>query len=158
MDLNVTLLGEILTFVVFIWFTMKYVWPPLMGVMEERRKKIAEGLESAAEGVRALEKAEEEIAEKWQQVRAESAQVIDKAHVRANQMVEQAKSRAERESDKLLAMAKEEVERQYIAAKEELVAELSDLVSEASERLLNEKFEKESVDVLLNSLVQEQRR
>ena len=88
MHFNFTLIGQLLAFILFVWFCMKYVWPPLLGVLEEREKEIADGLNAASEGRRELEEANVKREEILQDAKKEAADLVNQANQRANQLVE----------------------------------------------------------------------
>ena len=155
MNINVTLLGEMITFAVFIWFTMKYVWPPLMNVMEERRKKIADGLAAAEQGRNELELAEVKVKEQLLEAKAQAATIIEQANHRANNIIEESKTKAREEGEHLLQLAKSEIEQEYIAAKEQLMNKVSQVAVAAAERILQREVDKNSNDALIKELVRE---
>lgn len=139
MNLNLTLLGEMLTFAVFIWFTMRFVWPPLMAALEERREKIAAGLAAADKGHRDLELAQYKINEMMTEAKGRAAQIIEQANQRANHIVEEAKGRARVEGDRLITLAKRDIEQEYHAAREKLLDEVSSLAMLGAKKILNEQ-------------------
>src|SRR3989338_1061066 len=117
MNLNFTLLGEMLTFIVFVWFTMQFIWPPLIKVLAERREKIAAGLAAAEKTKRDLELAHHKVTELLTEAKAQAAQMIEQASQRANHIIEEAKGRARDECDRLLVIAKTDIEREFQAAR-----------------------------------------
>lgn len=137
MDLNRTMLGQMITFGIFIWFTMKFVWPVLAAAMEERKKKISEGLAAAEKGAESLKDAEQKIDEKMQEVRRQSHELLANAHKTASEIVEEAREVAEREKERIVAMGQEQVERSVSQAKESLRKELAELVIEGTTKLLS---------------------
>lgn len=156
MDLNLTLLGEMITFSIFIWFTMKYVWPPLMNIMEERRKKIADGLAAAEQGERELEQARIKVKEQLLQAKTEAATLLEQANQRASHIVEEAKTKAREEGERLLEIAQGEIEQQYNAAKAELMQEVSKIAVAGAERILQREVDKASNDRLIKDLVRDE--
>ena len=155
MDINATLLGQMITFAIFIWFTMKYVWPPLMNVLEERRKKIAEGLAAAEKGRHDLESAQMQIKEELNGAKNQAALIIEHANQRANHMVEEAKDRARSEGERLLHLAQTEIEQEYNQAKAELIQQVSHLALEGAERVLKQSIDAKANQQLLKELMQE---
>lgn len=155
MDLNLTLLGEMITFAVFIWFTMKYVWPPLMNIMEDRRKKIADGLAAAEQGERELEMARIKVKEQLLQAKTEAAAILEQANQRAIHIVEESKGKAREEGDRLLEIAKSEIEQEYNTAKEHLMREVSKIAVAGAERILQREVDKTSNDRLVQELAKE---
>jgi F-type H+-transporting ATPase subunit b len=155
MDINLTLLGEMITFAVFIGFTMKFVWPPLMNIMEDRRKKIADGLAAGEQGEKALEVANIQVKEQLLQVKAEAAAILEKASQRAGHIVEEAKSRAREEGDRLLKIAEGEIDQAYNTAKESLKQEVSKIAIAGAERILQREVDKASNDQLIKEMMSE---
>ncbi|MBP6627108.1 MAG: F0F1 ATP synthase subunit B, partial [Arenimonas sp.] len=94
MDINATFIGQALAFAILIWFSYKFVWPPMMGAIEERQQKIAEGLAAADRSKKDLAQAEEKVNEVLRDARTKANEIIDQAQVRANQIVDQAKADA----------------------------------------------------------------
>lgn len=155
MDINITLLGELITFAIFIWFTMKFVWPPMTKMMEERRQKIADGLAAAEQGQNELELAQHKSKEMLLEAKAQAAQIIEQANQRANHIVEEAKGKARQEGQRLIELANGEIEQQYISAKEELLQKISSLAVAGAERILQHEVDKSSNDALVKELVDE---
>ena len=108
MNINLTLIGQSIAFAVFVWFCLKFIWPPILAALNERRQKIADGLAAADEGMKAKEKARAEVAQELQQVREQAKDIIANAQTRADQLVEESKSSARSEGDKLIEQAKGE--------------------------------------------------
>src|SRR5438105_14054660 len=100
MDINATIIGQFITFSILVWFTMKFVWPPITKAMHEREKKIAAGLEAAERSQRDLQKAEHKVMEMLRQARAESAAILEQAHKRASRIGEEAREIARQESER----------------------------------------------------------
>jgi F-type H+-transporting ATPase subunit b len=155
MDINATLLGQMITFAIFIWFTMKFVWPPLMNVLEERRKKIAEGLAAADKGRHDLEAAKLQITAELGEAKNQAALIIEHANQRANHMVEEAKDRSRSEGERLLHLAQAEIAQEYNHAKAELLQQVSNLALVGAERILKHNIDAKANQQLLNELIQE---
>lgn len=155
MDLNLTLLGEMITFAIFIWFTMKYVWPPLMSIMEERRKKIADGLAAGEQGEKELEMARIKVKEQLLHAKTEAAAILEQANQRAGHIVEEAKAKAREEGDRLLEIAQGEIEQELNTAKEQLMKDVSKIAVAGAERILQREVDKASNDRLVKELVGE---
>lgn len=155
MDINATLFGQIITFAVFIWFTMKFVWPPLMRAMEERRKKIADGLADANKAKHDLELAELKAKQELQAAKNEAAHIIEQANHRANQIVEASKQQARDEGERLLQLAKEEIGQEYNIAREQLLQEMSGLVIAGAEKILRKNIDQASNEALINEVIGE---
>ena len=152
MDLNYTFFMQILSFAVLIFFTMKFIWPPLMGAIEERQKRIAEGLAAADRSQRDLAQAEEKVAEALREARTKANEIIDQAHVRANQIVDQAKSDAIVEADRQKALALGEIASAAQRAKEELRERVSSLAVAGAEKLIRREIDSNAHKALLDEL------
>lgn len=155
MDINLTLLGEMLTFMVFVWFTVRFVWPPLTKALEERREKIAAGIAAADKARRDLELAQHKITEMMTVAKAQVAQLIEQANHRANHIVEEGKARARTEGDRLLEIAKNDIEREVYTARETLMNQLSSLVVAGAEKILQHEVNKSANDRIIAEMVKE---
>ncbi len=149
MNINLTLLGEMLTFAVFVWFTMRFVWPPLMKAMTERRETIAAGLAAAEKGKRDLELAAHKVTELLTEAKAQAAQMIEQANHRANHIIEESKAHARIEGERLLAIAKTDIAREFQAARETLMHQVSSLVIAGAEKVLQHEVNKSANDRLV---------
>jgi F-type H+-transporting ATPase subunit b len=128
LDINATLLGQAITFALFIWFTMKFVWPPIIKAMEDRQKKISDGLFAAEKGQEELLSAKEEVKRELAEARAHIHGILDNAHKRAGQIVEEAKAKASEQEEQMLIVAKAEIEQQKTHARDGLRHEVSVLM------------------------------
>lgn len=153
MDINITLFGEMLTFAILVWVMMKYIWPPLMQVIQERQQKITEGLAAAEQSKHELELTQASIAEQLWQARAKVAAVLDKAEQQAEAFIEQSKVTAQTERAKILAQAKLELEREVNKTKGELQQQTVDLVITATEKILRQKVDAETQNKLIDELI-----
>jgi F-type H+-transporting ATPase subunit b len=111
-NINLTLIGQIITFAIFVAFCMKFVWPHLLGAMQEREKKIADGLDAANRAARDLELAQKEAAGKLREAKEQAAEIIEQANKRANQIVDDAKETARTEGERIVAAAQGEIEQE----------------------------------------------
>lgn len=155
MNLNATLIGQIITFAIFIWFVMKYVWPPVVNMMEERRKKIADGLAAAEKGHRELELAHIKAQEEMRDAKATAARVIEQANQRASHIVEDAKTKAREEGDRLLALAQAEIEQERNVARESLLKEVSTLAVAGAEKILGQQVDQQQNTRLVDEMIGE---
>ena len=155
MDINATLIIQMLVFVIFIWVTMRFIWPPLMKALETRRKTIADGLAAAEEGKKALELAEIKAKEQLTEAKTQAAHIIEQANQRASHIIDESKTRAREEGDHLLQLAKGEIEQEYNAAKEKLMKQVSSIAVAGAERILQHEVDKASNDRLVDELVSE---
>ena len=152
MDINATLLGQAITFAILIWFTMKFVWPPLNNMMDERAKRIADGLAAAEKGKQQLLAAEANVADELKKVQARANEIINNADKRANQIVEESKQRARYESDKILADAQAQIEQEFVRMKEDLRKQVSDLVVRGAEQILRVEIDQSRHEKILAQL------
>lgn len=155
MNINLTLLGEMLTFSVFVWFTMRFIWPPIVKAMEERRAKIAAGLAAAEKGHRDLELAQHKVTEMLTEAKGQAAQIVEQANQRANHIVEESKARARSEGDRLLNVAKGDIERELNHARETLMGQVSSLVVAGAEKILQHEVNKSANDRLVAQMIKE---
>lgn len=154
-NLNVTLFGQMITFALFVWFTMRYVWPPIMKAMQDRQDKIAEGLAAAEQGVKKLELADRKYEEMILDAKSEATKIIDQANNRANKIIDESKVKAKAEGERLLQLAKTDIEQEYNAAKEALVSKVSSMAAASAKKILQREI---TVDVdadIVNDLVGE---
>lgn len=152
MNINWTLVGQMVFFVIFVLFCMKYVWPPITSAMAERAKKIADGLDAADRADKDLELAKEKAAADMKEAKAQAAEIIEQAKKRADQMVEEAKDKAKEEADRVLASAEAEVEQQVAQAKEALRAQVSVLAIAGAEKILETSVDANAHSGMLDKL------
>ena len=156
MNLNLTLIGQMLAFIGFVVFCMKYVWPPILAAMAERETKIADGLAAADRAGHDLELAQEKAVERLKEAKAEAAGIIDSANKRAGQLVDEAKEAAVTEADRVKAAAQAEIEQEANRAKEHLRGQVAALSLAGAEKVLgaaiDENAHKELVDKLASEL------
>lgn len=155
MDINATLIGQMITFAIFVWVTMKYVWPPLMTVLKHRREAIATGLAQAEKASRDLELAEIKVQEELQKSRQKAAEIIDNANRRADSIINEAKERALTEGDRLLTRANEEVAQTKQQMRGELVQELGSLVIAGASKVLGEHLDEKTHQRILDEFIGE---
>lgn len=155
MDINASLIVQMLVFIVFIGLTMKFIWPPLIKVLELRRKNIADGLAVAEKGHKKLKFAEIRSKEIFTEAKAQAAHIVEQANQRANRIIEEAKNKAQKESAYLLQLAKSEIEQQYNSARAELIKQISDIAVAGAQKILQREIDKASNDRLMDELVSE---
>lgn len=155
MSINATLLGQMITFLIFVFFTMKFVWPPIVKALDERKKRIADGLAAADRGVRELEVAKHKAAEMIRDAKIQAASIVDKANKRASQIVEESKLTARDEGDRLLSLAKEEVDKEILSAKAILREQYANIVVAGAEKILGREISAAANTDLINDLVKE---
>jgi F-type H+-transporting ATPase subunit b len=156
MNINATLIGQIITFAIFVAFCMKFVWPHLLGAMAEREKKIADGLDAANRATRDLELAQQKAGEQLREGKEKAAEIIEQANKRANQIIEEAKDAAREEGSRLQAAAQAEIEQDVNRAKEGLRKQVAALAVAGASKILaksvDESVHSELLDQLANEL------
>ena len=152
MNINLTLFGQMVTFAFFVWFCMKFVWPVIIDSMEERQKKIADGLDAADRALRDLALAQDKATDQMQEAKQEAAGIIDQANKRANQIVDEAKQQAKSEGDRLKVSAAAEIEQEVNRAKEELRATVAGLALAGAEAVLEASIDEQANRALVDKL------
>ena len=152
MNLNFTLLAQAITFFIFVWFTAKFVWPPLMRAVEARQQEIADGLAAGEQGRRSLETSTKQAQQEIAAARARAAEIIAQAEKRGAQMVEEAKVAAREETGREKAAAKAEIEQQASLAKEALRAQVAKLAVAGAERILRREVDAKAHSDLLRAV------
>ncbi len=155
MDINLTLLGQTIAMFVFVWFCMKFIWPPLLAAIEERQEKIAEGLAAADKGAEKLEEATAKADEIISDARKQATGILDQAHARANEIVAEGKADGVKERDRQLAAAKAEIEQETNRAREELRGQVSAVALAGAEKILNREIDAKAHDDILGKLASE---
>ena len=140
MNINLTLIGQLVSFVVFVWFTMKFVWTPIMGALEARRKEIADGLAAAERGQHEQELAKERAKEELHAAKQQAAEIVNQAHKRATEIVEEAKNDAKAEGDRILTAAQAEIEQEVNRSREALREKVAVLVITGAEKVLQKEI------------------
>lgn len=141
MNINLTLVAQAVAFAILIWFTVKYVWPPLLNAIETRQKEIADGLAAAHEGKNALDVAAKKSEATINEAKQKASEIIGQAEKRATQIVEEAKSNASVEGERILTGAKAEIEQEVNRAKEGLRAQVSVLAVAGAEKILRKEID-----------------
>ncbi|MDE2423232.1 MAG: F0F1 ATP synthase subunit B [Betaproteobacteria bacterium] len=152
MNINATLLGQAITFAILIWVTMKFIWPPITVALEERAKKIADGLAAAERAKSDLANAETKSQEALKEAKAKAAEIISMSEKRRNEIIEEAKKEARLEADRVLAQAKAEVAQEINKAKEVLRAQVADLAMAGAEKILRREINPSAHAELLTSI------
>jgi len=151
-NINATLFGQMITFALLVWFTMKYVWPPLMQALEERRRKIAEGLAAAEKGQHEMELAEKKAVGVIKEAKDQAGEIVTLAQKRAAELAEQSKLTAKQESERIVAAAKGDIEREVQQAKEELRKEVAAIAVSAAEQILKKEVDQDKHRDLIQNL------
>ena len=147
-----TLLGQMISFAILIWFTVKFIWPPLMAAIEERQQKIAEGLAAADNAQKNLAQAQDKVNEELKAARSKANEIIEQAHQRANQLIDAAKSDAIAEGNRQRALAEAEIEAAANRAKEDLRKQVSALAVSGAEKLLKREINANDHKALIDDL------
>lgn len=155
MDFNATLIGQTIAMIVFVWFTMKYIWPLLDAAITERQQKIADGLAAADRGQQNLELAQEKAATTLKEAKEKAAELIDQAKKRHAEILEQAKEDAVSEAEKIKAGAEAEIEQQVHRAREALRKQVSGLAVAGAEKILQKNIDANAQAEILDRLVAE---
>ncbi len=152
MSINLTLIVQMLVFIVLVWFTMKFVWPMILGPMQEREQKIAQGLAAADRGEQSLAKARDEADAIVRAARERATQIIDQATHHANEIVEQAKGTATSEGVRLKAAAVQEIQLEASQARETLRREVAQIAVQAASKLLEREIDAKAHADLISKL------
>ncbi|HNH42972.1 MAG TPA: F0F1 ATP synthase subunit B [Agitococcus sp.] len=155
MNINATLLGQAISFAIFVWFCMKFVWPPLTAALAERQKKIADGLNAASKAQDDLKAAQDQVAQELKAAKDQAAQLIEQANRRAGQLVEEAKSQAVVESERIKAQAREQIEQETNRARDQLRAQVAALAVAGAEKILQAEVNANAHAAMLSKLAAE---
>jgi F-type H+-transporting ATPase subunit b len=152
MNINLTIIGQLLAFSVFVWFTMRYVWPPLSEALEMRRKKIADGLAAAERGQNEQRLAEERAKEVLKAAKQQASEIIAAAQKRANELVEESKGTARDEGEKILSAARADIDQEVFRVREDLRRRLAELAVEGAEQILSREVDASAHAAMLQDL------
>jgi len=152
MNINLSLFTQAAAFALFIWFTVKFVWPPLLRAIESRQKQIADGLAAGEEGRRSLEISTREASQMIEEARGRAAEVVAHAEKRAGQMIEEAKLAAREEGEREKAAARADIEQQVARAREQLRDQVASLAVAGAEKILRREVDAKAHAQLLDSI------
>ena len=152
MNIGITMLSQAVAFAIFIWFTIKFIWPPLMKAIEQRQRQIAEGLAAAERGKQDLELAARRAAEELQRARAQAGEIISQAEKRGAVVIEEAKDAAKAEAGRIVTGAKAEIEQEVFRAKEVLRTQVAMLAVAGAEKILKREVDAKAHAQLLSGL------
>lgn len=155
MDINLTLVVQMLVFAAFVWFTMKFVWPPLAKALEERQDKIADGLSAAERGRKELELAQHRVKDEMKHAKAQATEIIEKANRRAAQLIEEAKEDAKQEGQKQAKLAQEQLQQEVNRARDSLRKQFAHLAIAGAEKILMREIDEQANSALLDNLIKE---
>jgi len=154
-DINMTLLGQSIAMIVFVWFCMKKIWPPLLAAIEERQEKIAEGLAAADKGQESLAKAAAESEGIVEEARKQATSILDQANARANEIVADGKADGVKERERQLSAAKADIEQEANRAREELRGQVSAIAVASAEKILEREIDGKQHEDILGKLAAE---
>jgi len=155
MNINMTLIGELIAFVVFVLFCMKFVWPPIMAAIEDRQKAIADGLAASDRAAKDLELAQEKATAQLKEAKSQAASIIEAAKKRETQLIEEATAKAQAEKAKIIAAGHAEIETERNQAKEELRQQVAVLAVAGAEKILERSIDAAAHSDILDKLVAE---
>ena len=155
MNINATIIGQMIAFAIFIYLTYRFVWPPIVAAMAERTKRIADGLQAADRAEKDLELAKQKVAEQLTSAKKEAAAIVDLANKRAIEIVEEAKAKALVEAERVKAAAQAEIEQNASRAREELRAKVVTLALAGAEKILESSIDQNAHNELVNKLAAE---
>ncbi len=152
MNINLTLIGQTITFIIFVWFCMKFIWPPIMKALNERRKTIADGLAAAAEGQRERERGHQDAEQLIEQAKSQAQEIIAKAEKRGAEVVAEAKHEARAEGERIITAARGEVEMETNRAREQLRVQVATLAIAGAEQILSQEVDAKAHEQMLSEL------
>ena len=155
MNINATLLGQTIMFAMFVWFCMKFVWPPIMAALDARKKQIADGLAAAERGKHDLDLAAKRSAEVLRDAKEKAAEIISLGDKRASEIVEEAKVKAEVEAGNIRTRANSEIEQEVFRAKEQLRTQVTAVALAGAGKILGREIDAKSHNDLLEKLLTE---
>ncbi len=155
MNINATLLAQAVVMIVFVAICWRYIYPPILSVMQEREKKISDGLEAAKKADDSLEEAKLAFDKELNQAKAEAAEILEKANARASKIVSDASLKAESEAEKIMASAETAIENETNKAKEELRQQMSDIIIDTTQKILGDEISKEKHQDILKKAAKE---
>ncbi len=153
MNINMTLIGQTLSFLLFVWFCKKYVWPPMMSAMADRQKRIADGLAAAEKGQQAEELARQEASKLIADAKSQAAEIVANAEKRGSSVETEAKEKAKAEGERILTAAKSEVDQEANRAREELRKQVSSIAVAGASKIINKEIDETAHDGLLDDLI-----
>jgi F-type H+-transporting ATPase subunit b len=136
MDINITLLGEMITFAIFVWFTMRFVWPPITKVIQAREDQIAEGIAKTKQGEKDLVLARDKAIAMLKEAKGDAAELLERANQRADALMREAKDASAHEATRLIEAAQAEVRQAVLSAKEQLKQQAVEISSEIAGKML----------------------
>jgi F-type H+-transporting ATPase subunit b len=154
-SINATLIAQIIVFGILVWVTMQYIWPPLMTAMDERAKRIADGLAAADRAKAELKDADARVAEEIKAARVQASEIVEKAQQQANQIVDKAKADALLEAARVKALAQADIEGMVGKAKEQLRGQVAALAVQGAQKIIQREINADAHKALLDQLLTE---
>jgi F-type H+-transporting ATPase subunit b len=155
MNINATLLGQTIMFAMFVWFCMKFIWPPIMAALDARKKQIADGLAAAERGKHDMDLAAKRSAEVLREAKEKAADLIALGDKRAHEIVEEAKTNAHVEGERIVTAAKAEIEQEVFRAREQLRTQVSAVALAGAGKILGREIDAKAHNELLEKMVAE---
>lgn len=155
MNMNATLILQSIAMMVFVWFCMKFIWPPILKAMDERRAKIADGLAASDRAEKALEEANKDVEQQIKAARDKAGEIVDQANQRHSQILDQAKDDASGERQKQVAAGEAEIALAANQAREELRATVANLAVLGASQILEKEIDEDTHRELLDKLIAE---
>ena len=155
MSINATLIAQIIVFGILVWFTMKFLWPPISQAMDDRARKIADGLSAAERAQAELKDADARVAEEIKKARVQATEIVDKAHAQANQIVDKAKTDALLEAARVKATAQADIDGMVGKAREALRGQVAALAVQGASKIVQREIDPAAHKALLDQLVAE---
>ncbi len=152
MNMNATLLGQAISFALFVWFCMKFVWPPILQAIEERQKKIADGLAASERAAKDLNLAQANASDQMREAKRTATEVIEQANKRKAQIIDEAREEAQAERLKVLAQAEAEIEAERKRAKDELRKQVATLALAGAEKILQRSIDEQAHKDILDNI------
>ncbi|MDR3395844.1 MAG: F0F1 ATP synthase subunit B [Parasulfuritortus sp.] len=155
MNINATLIAQAIMFALFVWFCMRFVWPPIVGALEARKKQIADGLAAADRGKHELELAAKRATESMHDAKVRASEIIAQAEKRSAQIIDEAKNTAKAEGERMLVAARAEMEQDVFRAREQLRGHVAELVVAGAEKVLRREVDAKAHADLLDAIKNE---
>ncbi len=152
MNINLTLFAQALVFAAFIWFTVKFVWPPMLRAIETRQKQIADGLAAAEQGKKSLEVSSKQADQAVLEARSRATEIVAQAEKRASQVIEEAKNAAKAEGDREKAAAKADIQQEVSRAREQLREQVAALAVAGAAKILHREVDAKAHAELLEGI------
>lgn len=155
MQINATLIGQLITFAIFVWFCMKFIWPRITTTLTERQKTIADGLAAAHRSQQELEAAQLKVLEMVNEAKQQGAQILEGAQQRAHRMIEEAKERAQEESQRIMAQTRADISTEIEAARTKLYNDVADLAVQGAQKIIGRNINNQDSQRLVLDLLNE---